>query len=169
MKIIVTFFLTVYCITVSYCDIKYNKIYNWITVPLALIGLILNIYFYGINGFYTSILGFLVGFVILLIPFILKWIYGGDVKLLAAGGALVGPKTIFYSTLWGLILFGIFAAIKLTFAKRIKKFSIQFLLTVFNWKVFKGVSLIEVSGKLPMGFFLSIAILLNWLYFNFYL
>ncbi len=76
-------------------DLKARRIPNWLTVPAALAGLA----FHGLApsgwGFGTSVGGFAVGFGLLLIPFLLGGGGMGDVKLLAALGAWLGPALLF--------------------------------------------------------------------------
>jgi len=64
--------------------------------------------FFGWQGLKTSGLGMLVGFGALLILFVLGWMGGGDVKLMAAVGALKGypfvVSALFYSLLVALVI-----------------------------------------------------------------
>lgn len=163
---IITVSLVLFSILISYYDISYNKIYNWLTVPYLILGIIVNICFNRISGLHTSLLGIGVGFFILLLPFLLGWIGGGDVKLLAAVGSWVGPKLILHSTLWGLIFCGIAALIYLIIKRRFIKFIKQLKMLLFS---FKDVTMIEATGKLPLGVFLGLGILSNWIYYTFYL
>ena len=80
-------------ITGAWLDIKYRKIPNWFTFPAMLTGVVLNLIF-NLEGWYLSLLGLVVGFLILLIPFILGGIGAGDVKLLMALGAFLGVGKI---------------------------------------------------------------------------
>lgn len=86
-------------------DLRQGMIYNWLTLPAALMGLILSWWHGGWWGLGFSGLGLLVGGVLLLAPFWLGAIGGGDVKLLAAVGALAGAgfalKTALYACLVG--------------------------------------------------------------------
>lgn len=163
---IITAVLVGFIILISYYDLRYNKIYNCITVPCLVLGIIVNSYFNGISGLHISLLGIGVGFFILLLPFFLGWIGGGDVKFLAAAGSWVGPKLILYSTLWGLIFCGIAALIYLIVNKSFIKFIKQLKMLLFS---FKNVTMIEATGKLPLGVFLALGILSNWIYYTFYL
>jgi prepilin peptidase CpaA len=68
-------------------DIRERKVYNLLTYPLFLSGLIFHTAVSGGWGFATSLGGALFGFLILLAPCFLGGIGAGDVKLLAAIGA----------------------------------------------------------------------------------
>ena len=82
--------VTCYTALAAVVDIKLHRIPNAITVPAALIGLIFNTGFTNI-GWGGSLAGFGVGFALLLIPWLLGGSGMGDVKLLAALGAWLGP------------------------------------------------------------------------------
>jgi len=86
-------------------DIRWQKIPNYLTVPAAIAGLIFHIIrgflvpeaygFGGAIGF--ALAGFAVGFALLLIPALLGGGGMGDIKLLAALGAWLGPLTILFA------------------------------------------------------------------------
>lgn len=163
---IITAALAVFIILISYTDLRYRKIYNWMTVPYLILGIIVNTYLNGMNGLHTSLLGSIVGFFILLLPFLLGWIGGGDVKFLTAVGGWIGPKLILYSTLWGIIFCGIGALIYLITKGNFIKFIKQLSMLLFS---LKNITKIEATGTLPLGVFLGVGILSNWIYFQFYL
>ena len=59
-----------------------------------MLGVGLHGWFAGVDGIIISILGFLIGFLILLPGYLLKMTGAGDLKLMAAVGALVGSGLI---------------------------------------------------------------------------
>lgn len=64
-------------------DVRVRRIPNWITIPLAISGLILAAF----HGPFPFIESFAIGFAVLMIGFVafsMGWLGGGDVKLLAA-------------------------------------------------------------------------------------
>lgn len=73
-----------------YYDSTQRKIPNRITMPAILIGVIWSTVNSGLDGFLFSVLGFLLGFAVFLVPYILGGIGAGDVKLMAAIGSLMG-------------------------------------------------------------------------------
>ena len=82
-------------LTAAVIDLRRRRIPNWLTAAIAACGLA--------QSFAPALrtvtptqaaLGLLVGFALPLVPFILNAIGGGDVKLLAAVGAWVGPLNI---------------------------------------------------------------------------
>lgn len=76
----------------AFSDVKDKKVPNKLTFPVILLGFILNIMINGFNGISLSVLGFLLGLAIFFLPFAFGLMGGGDVKLMAAIGALMGWK-----------------------------------------------------------------------------
>ena len=97
----------VLCLSVA-TDLARRVIYNWITFPAMVLGLILGALSGGWAGANWSLLGLVVGGGLLLLPFLAGALGGGDVKLLAALGALGGPvfalKAMVYACLAGGVL-----------------------------------------------------------------
>ena len=98
----------------AYTDIKFNKIYNWVTYPAIILGFIFRIVNFGAEGFISSLFGAFIGFIFLFVFFMAGGIGAGDVKLLTAVGAFGGSQftlwTLYYSAIIGGIL-GIFLLI----------------------------------------------------------
>ncbi|HHU33084.1 MAG TPA: prepilin peptidase [Clostridia bacterium] len=102
-----------------YTDLTQRKIYNWITVPAMALGLILNTWQNGFDGFMQAWLGWAVGLLIFFIPFLLGGISAGDIKLLAAVGALKGPEFIIEAVLLTALVGGIYVLIYLIVNKKL--------------------------------------------------
>jgi prepilin peptidase CpaA len=83
--------LLVLLIWASLTDLRERRIPNWLTVSLALIGLAQSASGWHQIGPGQAILGLLVGFGITFILFAIGALGGGDVKLMGAVGAWVGP------------------------------------------------------------------------------
>lgn len=90
-------------------DLRTGLIPNRITFPAMLLGLILNTYYTGWHGLGTSLAGLALGILLLFIPFAIGGMGAGDVKLLAAIGALNGHVFTFRAFLYGAIAGGIMA------------------------------------------------------------
>jgi prepilin peptidase CpaA len=73
-----------------YTDCRWQRIFNWLTLPAILLGWGLHAWIDGWWGLGDSLLGFLAGFGVALVVYLLKGIKGGDVKLIAAIGSLGG-------------------------------------------------------------------------------
>ena len=76
-------------------DLRKGRITNWLTFSLALSGFIQSWLPQRTVGPAGSMLGLLCGTALLLFPYALGAVGGGDVKLLAAAGAWVGPVLVF--------------------------------------------------------------------------
>ncbi|MCD8508812.1 MAG: prepilin peptidase [Bacillus sp. (in: Bacteria)] len=92
-------------------DLKSRKIYNKVIFPSLLLALTLNILFHGWSGLQDSLLGFLLGLGILLIPYMMGGMGAGDVKLLALIGAIMGPAFVFSTTIYIALLGGVFGIV----------------------------------------------------------
>ncbi len=89
--------VAVYTLIAAVVDYRSKKIPNWLTVPTAVLGLLFNSFApHGIGPLW-ALAGFAVGFVLLLLPWILGGGGMGDVKMLAALGAWLGPVWILWA------------------------------------------------------------------------
>lgn len=78
-------------LTASVTDIRSRRIPNWITLTGFIAGVILNIGLYGLAGLKSSLLGCGLALLIHVPLFALHLTGGGDVKLMAATAAILGP------------------------------------------------------------------------------
>jgi prepilin peptidase CpaA len=100
-----TISLTVILIALVACifDVRTRRIPNVLTFSAALAGLLFHWFAAGPEGVFVAAAGWLVGLGLFLPFFALGGMGGGDVKLLAALGAWVGPQ----ETLWLAVYAGI--------------------------------------------------------------
>jgi prepilin peptidase CpaA len=91
-------------------DLRSGTVPNWLTSSGVLCGLVWYGAADGPRGAGFSLVGAVVGFVSLLVFFLLGGMGGGDVKLMAAFGALVGPGLIVQALIWSALLGAIGAA-----------------------------------------------------------
>lgn len=71
-------------------DMRAGKVFNWLTLPMILVGWLLNLYFYGLPGFGHSLGATFLG-IALYLGFAIVGAFGmGDVKLMAGIGSLAG-------------------------------------------------------------------------------
>jgi prepilin peptidase CpaA len=82
-------------------DLRSSRIPNWLTLPAMTIALGAHMWTNGIAGLFFSLTGLGAGFALFLIMHLAGHIGAGDVKLMAAVGALMGP--------YGALLSGILA------------------------------------------------------------
>lgn len=100
MNSFVTFGLVACVGMAAAIDIRQRRIPNWLSFTGVLGGICLNSIFNGKDGFVLSLLGIATGFFLLFFGYLLGGIGAGDVKLLAAVGAFLGPKLVFCAFIW---------------------------------------------------------------------
>ncbi len=96
-------------------DLRHQVVPNLLCLPAALAG----IFYHGAGFLQSEGIGFAVsgtiaGFVLLVGPFLLGGMGGGDVKLLAALGSWLGPAAILEVFVYSALAAGIYAAMWLT-------------------------------------------------------
>lgn len=91
--------LIVVLVVCALTDLIYRKIYNVVLLPALLFALIYNGYYGGWAGLGQSVLGLLVGILILILPFAMGGMGAGDVKLLGVIGSLKGVTFVLYSAI----------------------------------------------------------------------
>lgn len=92
--LVFTLFVGLFTLAAAITDLRARRVPNYLTVPMALLGVGYHAYLAGGNGVLFALAGFAIGFVLLLLPWILGGGGMGDVKLLAALGAWFGPLMI---------------------------------------------------------------------------
>lgn len=93
------------------CDVRTRKIPNWLTFSAILLGLLVNIAGGGLSGLMAAVLGTGAGIGLLLIPFAMGGMGAGDVKILAAVGALNGASFAFRAFMYGALAGGFMAGV----------------------------------------------------------
>jgi prepilin peptidase CpaA len=113
-------------------DIMYRRIPNWITVTGGVLGLAMNTLIGPPEaGFLFSVVGLLVGFTVYAVLYALRAMGAGDVKLMAAIGALMGWERWFGIFFITALIGGIMALILVISRGRLKKtmFNVGFILS----------------------------------------
>ena len=96
--IVITALLLVAC----YTDLTTQKIRNWLTVPTMIVGAAVS--FYTLDAWWLGSAGMAAALLATVLPCWMGVIKAGDVKLLMAAGAWLGPANAIQATLWMLIL-----------------------------------------------------------------
>jgi prepilin peptidase CpaA len=117
-------------------DVWRFKVYNALTLPLLLSGLL----YHGVTGALAggapkaleclsiSLIGMLCGFGVLIVFYLLGGYGGGDIKLLAAIGAWLGPLPTLYVFVASSLVAGVYALVLILFYGRLGE-------TWQRWKV----------------------------------
>ena len=94
-------------------DLRRRRISNWISAGGLAGGLICHTGRHGLRGLGLAAAGTAIGFAIFLVVYVMGGMGGGDLKLMAAFGAILGPGGIFTAALLAAILGGLMAAASL--------------------------------------------------------
>jgi len=76
-------------------DIRSRRIPNWLNVMGMAAGFALNVYAFGLEGLKAASFGMLLAAAVYLALYLLRGMGAGDVKLMAAVGAIAGPRSWF--------------------------------------------------------------------------
>lgn len=96
-------------------DLARRRISNWIPVVAAMAGLGIHTYANGWRGAVSAALGLVGGFCVFLVFYLLGGMGGGDVKLMAGFGAIVGIERLLAAAFWTAGIGGIIACAALGF------------------------------------------------------
>jgi prepilin peptidase CpaA len=150
-------------------DLKSRRIPNYLTFCGALAGLGFQLGFHGFPGLLNGLEGLGLGFFLLLVPYLLGGMGGGDVKASAALGAWLGPQRAFVLFLYMGICGGLIILVVWLWQRRLLaglKHEWHFLLNwilnrPFSSKPPQHVSL--KSGSIPYGVAMALGMaLLSW-------
>jgi len=98
------------CVT----DVRSRKIPNLLTFGAAVSGLLFHLVVNGLQGLGMAAAGWIVGILLFLPIFLLRGMGAGDVKLLAALGAWLGPLQVVWLALFASIAGGVMALLVAT-------------------------------------------------------
>jgi prepilin peptidase CpaA len=146
-----------------YTDLRWRLIPNRLTLPAVVLGLLVNTLGNGWHGALISVLGLFVGIGLLILPFAVGKMGGGDVKLMGAIGAWLGSYAVVNIALYSAIAGGLIALILAVKDKRLgvtmKK---VWILTkcVFLYRAPEaGSVLFEKSIAMPYGVAIGLGVL----------
>jgi prepilin peptidase CpaA len=97
-------------------DLARRQISNWICGAALLAGVVLHVVSGGWRGGLSALLGSAVGLCVFLVFYLLGGMGGGDVKLMAGFGAVLGVKQLLEAALWTAACGGVFAAVAIGFS-----------------------------------------------------
>lgn len=105
----------------SWIDYKERRVPNWLNASIAAAGFVAQAYCFGWTGIGTGLFGMLVGFAVLIVPWLMHGMGAGDVKLMMAIGVWLGPWVTFISFGVGAVVGGVIAVIMIVASGRTYK------------------------------------------------
>jgi prepilin peptidase CpaA len=102
-------------------DVRGRRIPNALIYGAILLGVAVNVALMGGRGLLGSVIGLLGGGLALLVPFWLGGVGAGDVKMMAALGAILGPVPALIALLLGMVIGGVLTAVQLAFLGRLRE------------------------------------------------
>ncbi|WP_077328396.1 A24 family peptidase [Virgibacillus siamensis] len=133
-------------------DIRSRKIYNKIIYPALLFTFGFQLITDGWAGLGHSFIGFLIGFGLLLIPYMLGGMGAGDVKLLALIGAMKGGAFVFESFIYMALIGAVFAIGIILFRRGVFKSILYYISSLKQGVLLRGgISRGSLSATYPYG------------------
>lgn len=102
----------------AYYDLRIRRIPNWLNLSAVVLGLGLNTYFESLPGAWMAAGGLLLALCIYMPLYALKGMGAGDVKLMAAIGAITGPGNWLYIFIATALLGGVVSLALVVMRKR---------------------------------------------------
>jgi prepilin peptidase CpaA len=115
MSMIIVIIACIYMSIAFYTDIRWMIIPNWLTLSAAAVGIMVQVLLHHWAGLLASVLGLMVCFALTLGLYAIKGIGAGDVKGIAALGAIMGLQFTLYVLAVAFIYAGIVGAFILAF------------------------------------------------------
>ena len=128
---IVQAFLALIVIVAAVYDYRFRRVPNWLTFSGVLIGIGLNAFLYETPGLWLGLNGVGLALLIYFPLFVLRGMGAGDVKLMAAVGAFVGPINWIGILLLTAVFGGIAAIVLVSLKGRLRQtlYNLWFILT----------------------------------------
>ena len=109
MQSAIVVLLTVVLVTAMCTDLRWSRIPNWLTFPAMGFALLAHAWVGGLQGALFSLAGLGAGLGLFLVLYVTGSSGAGDVKLMAAVGALIGPYGALLSGLLAILVGGLYA------------------------------------------------------------
>jgi prepilin peptidase CpaA len=144
-------------------DFKYKKIFNAVTFPAMIIGIIVHGFKGGVSGVIYSIEGLFLGLALLVVFYVVGMMGAGDVKLMGAVGSILGPVGVFNAFLFTAIVGGIYALIVLAYHGQLLDFLKRMALSLKVSLLNRGPTLLPSENKESLVLCYGIAIAIGTL------
>jgi len=105
----------------SWIDYAQRRVPNWLNAALIVTGFVVQGWFHGWSGLAMGLGGMLVGFGVLIVPWLMHGMGAGDVKLMAAIGVWFGPWMTLMSFALGGLIGGVIAVVMILAAGKLRE------------------------------------------------
>ena len=163
--------VAVLILAASVCDLNSRRIPNALTFGAAAIAVAMHVLLNGWSGLLLAVSGWAAGFALFAPVYAVRGIGAGDVKLLAAIGAWLGPVGALWTGLYGAVAGGILALVVALFrgytmAAMRNIGTILRLWSVIGVRPVEGLTLADKSSvRLPYAFPLAVGAMVTlWLH-----
>jgi prepilin peptidase CpaA len=151
----ITFPLLALVSVATACDLAWRRIPNYLILSGLLFAFIASWFNGGMTGLIYSFAGAMIGLLIFIFPYSKSLIGGGDVKLMAAVGAFLGPYSILLVALYASLFGGLFVLAFLLFrgqlkatVSRVLKLDFSSARTPYAFAIFLGSCLTLINPTL---------------------
>jgi prepilin peptidase CpaA len=100
-------------------DLRYRRIPNWLNLGAIGLGMAVNVILFALHGLVLALLGIGCSLLVYVPLYLVRGMGAGDVKLMAAVGAIVGPMNWLYIFLFTALLGGVVSLLYVVFRKRL--------------------------------------------------
>ncbi|MBN1512432.1 MAG: prepilin peptidase [Phycisphaerae bacterium] len=104
----------------SWIDYSQRRVPNWLNASLIVSGFVVQGVFHGGEGLLSGLFGLLLGFGVLIVPWMMHGMGAGDVKLMAAIGVWFGPWMTLIAFCVGAVIGGVIAVIMIVSSGRMR-------------------------------------------------
>jgi prepilin peptidase CpaA len=115
MEPVMVMALAAVLVTAMWTDLRSSRIPNWLTFSAMGTGLLVQAWIGGLAGVLSSLAGLGVGMGLFLLPYACRAIGAGDVKLMAAIGAILGPAGALSVAILSVLAGGLYALGAMTY------------------------------------------------------
>ncbi len=144
-------------------DMRFHRIPNWLTFPSMIVAVFYHSVSGGASGFWFSLLGIAAGMAIFLVPYMMKGMGAGDVKLMGAIGGFLGIRGVLLASLWTALAGGLYAVALLLYHSHVTRTTRPSLTTACSYTSdTKTLVTSEVKRKKPCLYY-GIAIVVGTL------
>lgn len=151
-------------------DLYQRRIPNLVTYPTICIALLTYCLIGGLDGFLFSLRGLGLGFIVFLVPYLMGGMGAGDVKLMCAVGAVLGPRHTVESLLFIAISGGVIALGLIVYRRTFKQTLSRIFSSLLLLNAQKDASLLKIDKDalsrdgIPFGVAITSGVFLFFIY-----